>query len=79
MRPLLPVAAFTGIAASAALALVLPTEFMRAEDGTFIDLLPVFRAAAARPPLLYYCDDPHLTCRGLEIAARGIHEAMQGR
>jgi len=44
--------------------------FASAEEIPVVDLLPVFRAHAARP--LYFSKNPHWTAEGQRLAARAI-------
>ncbi len=49
---------------------------LREEGILVVNLLPVFRAAAARGELLYWPDDTHWNDAGMELAARAVADAL---
>jgi hypothetical protein len=54
--------------------------FLRAEDIPHLDLLPVFRRAAAQStaPALHFSHDQHWTRAGHRLAAEAIHDFLVG-
>jgi len=52
-------------------------EFCRQRKIPFIDLYPYLEEESAHPPLLYICNDTHLTPYGHEIVARCIYQWIQ--
>ncbi|MDD5556395.1 MAG: hypothetical protein PHN82_03990 [bacterium] len=42
----------------------------------FIDLYPVLREESFAPPLLYFCNDTHLSARGHEVVGTALYQWM---
>jgi hypothetical protein len=54
------------------------TNFLAAQNIPYLDLLPVFRQAAARPntPPLHWRHDQHWTVAGHRLAAEAMHDFL---
>ena len=53
-------------------------EFLETQDIPYLDLLPIFRAAAAQPdsPQLHFRHDQHWTAAGHKLAAESIYKFL---